>query len=297
MMLRNFSVPRLIALCAAGAVALASTPASAWEFAHGNRDNSGFANAVTAPAGKGSVSVPGLGKFAPGAGPVVALDGTVYVGTIEGKLVALHADGSPFWSRDITPGQSIVASPAISSDGSIYVIGVGIERENRPDARVASATLHHFNNTGAWLGQIAFPQHGEVGPAAFSPPNIWRSGGAEAIMIPAVYRNKVTGGYSVRLIAFSLTGQVLDDKVVKNITPQSFGGTGKPDWQVWSCVAWPLNASLWPHARARRPEIPGKGRRPRPASASLPSPAAEHPSSWCRTTTRTWSASPSPASN
>ena len=125
MMLRNFSVPRLIALCAAGVVALASTPASAWELAHGNRDNSGFANAVTAPAGKGSLSVLGLGKFAPGAGPVVALDGTVYVGTIEGELVALHADGSPFWSsRYLHPGQAIVASPVISSDGSVYVIGV-----------------------------------------------------------------------------------------------------------------------------------------------------------------------------
>jgi hypothetical protein len=216
----------------AAAIALAShfTAARAWEFAHGNRDNSGFANVVTAPAGKGSLSVPGLGKFAPGTGPVVAPDGTVYLGTIEGKLIALHADGSPFWSRDITPGQVIVASPAISSDGSIYVIGVGIERENRPDARVASATLHHFNNTGAWLGQIAFPQHGEIGPAALSPPNIWRSGSAEAIMVPALYRNKVTGGHSVRLIAFSLTGQVLDDKVVKNITPQSFGGSSKPTW-------------------------------------------------------------------
>jgi len=236
MMLQNFSVTRLIALCAAGAVALASTPASAWEFAHGNRDNSGFANVATAPAGKGSVSVPGLGKFAPGAGPVVANDGTVYVGTIEGKLIALHADGSPFWSRDITPGQNIVASPAISSDGSIYVIGVRIPRENAPDARVASATLHHFNNTGAWMNQIAFPQHGELGPVAFSPPNIWRSGSAEAIMVPALYRNKVTGGHSVRLIAFSLTGQVLDDEVVVNITPQTFGGSGRPSWVDASCL-------------------------------------------------------------
>jgi hypothetical protein len=213
-----------------------AAPAQAWQSAHGGRDNSGFAGVATAPAGKGSVSVPGLGKFAPGAGPVVALDGTVYLGTAEGRLIALHADGSPFWSRDITPGQSIVASPVISSDGSVYVIGVGIKQENRPDARVASATLHHFNSTGAWLNQIAFPQHGELGPAALGPPNIWRSGSAEAIMIPAVYRNKVTGGHAVRLIAFSLAGQVLDDKVVKNTTPESFGGSGRPSWVDLSCL-------------------------------------------------------------
>ena len=239
MVLQNFSVTRSI-LCAACATALtlAGAPASAWEFAHGDRDNSGFANVVTAPAGQGSVSVPGLGRFSPGAGPVVAPDGTVYLGTIEGTLIALHADGSPFWSRDISPGQSIVASPATSSDGSIYVIGVRTVRENGPDAPVttASSTLHHFNNTGGWINQIAFPAHGESGPAAFGPPNIWRSGSVEAIMVPALYRNNVTGGHSVRLIAFSLTGQVLDDKVVVNITPQVVGGSGRPGWVDASCL-------------------------------------------------------------
>jgi hypothetical protein len=235
MRLRALSIVRVFSCCMAAAIALAShmTPARAWDAAHGGRDNSGLAGVVTAPAGKGSLSVPGLGKFAPGAGPVVASDGTVYLGTVEGKLIALHADGSPFWSRDITRGQNIVASPLISSDGSIYVIGVKIPRENAPDARVPSATLHHFNNSGAWVNQIAFPQHGEVGPVAFSPPNLWRDASGEAIMVPAVYRNKVTGGYAVRLIAFSLTGQVLDDKVVKNITPQTVGGSNFP----MGCVA------------------------------------------------------------
>ena len=234
----SVAVGRSIGACIAIAIGLAASPAQAWEFAHGNRDNSGFANVVTAPAGKGSVSVPGLGRFSPGAGPVVAPDGTVYLGTTEGKLIALHADGKPFWSRDISPGQSIVASPAISSDGSIYVIGVQTVRDHRVDPPVTTvtSTLHHFNNTGAWLNQIAFPAHGESGPAAFGPPNIWRSGSAEAIMVPALYRNKVTGGHSVRLIAFSLTGQVLDDKVVINITPQTFGGSGRPSWVDASCL-------------------------------------------------------------
>ena len=97
----------MVHCCVAIAIALAcGNAAVAWESAHGDRDNSGFANVVTTPAGKGSVTVPGLGTFTPGAGPVIAPDGTVYLGTTQGKLIALHADGKPFWSRDITPGQT-----------------------------------------------------------------------------------------------------------------------------------------------------------------------------------------------
>lgn len=228
MVLRNFTVKRLLLWCAAGvaALALARAPASAWEFAHGDRDNSGFANVTTAPAGKGSVSVPGLGTIRPGAGPVIAPDGTVYLGTAEGKLIALQADGKPLWSRDITPGQSIVASPAIASDGSIYVIGVERIRDNRvkPPKETFTSTLHRFTSSGGWLAQIPFPDNGGTGPAALAPPNIWRSGGVEAIMVPAVYLSRF--GYATHLIAFSLTGQVLDDIVVKGIPLETLGGSG-----------------------------------------------------------------------
>jgi outer membrane protein assembly factor BamB len=84
-----------------------------WERAHADGANSGFAGVATAPAGRGSVSVPGLGTFAPGAGPVIAPDGTVYLGNEQGKLMSFKPDGTRGWSRDIAPGQSIVASPVI----------------------------------------------------------------------------------------------------------------------------------------------------------------------------------------
>jgi hypothetical protein len=207
--------------------------AQAWESAHGNRDNSGFANVATAPAGKGSVSVPGLGTFAPGAGPVVASDGTLYLGTVEGKLIALKADGSPFWSRDLAAGQSIQTSPAIASDGSIYVIGVRKVRKagaNAPEDMSVVATLHRFNNTGALLHQVEFPKRDNFGPAAFGSPNIWRSGNAEAIMVPAYHAHPI--GLTTRLIAFSSEGQVLDDKVVGSSAPDTVSGSG-PDYTCW----------------------------------------------------------------
>jgi hypothetical protein len=237
-MLSGVSPIARIALAVAIVFASHVPAVEAWEFAHGNRDNTGFTNVATAPAAGGSISVPGLGSFFPGVGPVVAPDGTVYVGTRRGKLIALRADGKPFWSREIPSGELIVASPAISSDGSIYVIGVKTTRDPsvKPPKVTMTSTLHRFNNTGAWLGQTPFPAHGEVGPAAFGPPNIWRLGGAEAIMVPAVYTG--IAGYSVRLIAFSLGGQVLDEKVVKNITPETVGGSGRSFWQNVSCLSF-----------------------------------------------------------
>jgi len=81
------------AMC--GAIVQTTTPAiGAWERFHGDAANRGFADVDTKPAAGGSVSVPGLGTFAAGAGPVIAPDGTVYLGTQEGKLIALHADGN-----------------------------------------------------------------------------------------------------------------------------------------------------------------------------------------------------------
>ena len=148
---------------------------------------------------------------------MIAPDGTVYLGTAQGKLIALHPDGKPFWSRDITPGQSIVASPAVASDGSIYVIGVERIRDNRvkPPKETFTSTLHRFTSTGGWLAQIPFPDHGGAGPAALAPPNIWRSGGVEAIMVashlPVPTRPQHA---SDRILA---RGRILDETTVQEL--------------------------------------------------------------------------------
>src|SRR5690242_13379585 len=74
----------------------ASLPAQAqsWPRPHADGANGSFLDVTTAPAKTAPITIPGLGTFAVGAGPVVAPDGTVYLGTREGKLVALHPDGS-----------------------------------------------------------------------------------------------------------------------------------------------------------------------------------------------------------
>jgi outer membrane protein assembly factor BamB len=229
-------------MAAAVTVLVATLPASAsWERFHGDAANSGFADVATAPAGRGSRSVPGLGHFAPGAGPVVAADGTVYLGTLEGKLIALHADGTPFWSRDITPGQAIVASPAVGTDGSVYVVGtkkttIRDHRVKPPKVRtVFESTLHKFTSSGGWVGQTPFPNHRGSGGITNAPPNIVRIGSLEAVLVPAVYRLP-PATLDRRLIAFSTDGAVLLDQRIRVEVPSVTGGAGSD----YPWVAFPL---------------------------------------------------------
>lgn len=100
-------------------------------------------------------------------------------------MTVLHPDGKPFWSRDIARGQTIVASPAIASDGSVYVIGVEEVRDNRvkPPVVTFTSTLYRFTGSGGALPPIPFPDHGQMGSLAVAPPTVGRFGGADAIVV------------------------------------------------------------------------------------------------------------------
>jgi uncharacterized repeat protein (TIGR02543 family) len=50
--------------------------------------------------------------------PAIGADGTIYVGSFDGKLWAINPDGSPKWS--LLTGGEVHSSPAIGADGSIY---------------------------------------------------------------------------------------------------------------------------------------------------------------------------------
>lgn len=59
------------------------------------------------------------GAFVGTASPVVAADGTIYVGNSAGTLFAVRADGSLAWQRAV--GGAIEGAPAIAADGAIWV--------------------------------------------------------------------------------------------------------------------------------------------------------------------------------
>jgi hypothetical protein len=207
----------------------------AWETAHANSANTGFARVDTAPAVTPKRIVQ-VGQVAPGANPVIAPDGTVYIGTMQGDLHALHADGTPYWKRQLNPEHgSIFAAPAVGADGSVYVISTKIVKFNDHQGNEthswvrSDSFLHKFTPGGGWLYYQPFPerysfsQYSVNRGATTAPPNIWRWNGTEAIMVPVVY--KATVGKELRLLAFSTSGGVLADQLVTAASsPQTTGG-------------------------------------------------------------------------
>jgi hypothetical protein len=189
--------------------------------------SNGFVDVVTRPAGSHSLSVPGLGTFAPGAGPAIGADGTVVLGSLEGRVTALHADGTPFWNRQL-PSEThhqILSSPAFGRDQSVYVVGAfnAVLRDHRSGAEpvpIHFASLYKFTaGGGAPVGNsTAFPEVrngpvvGMYGPKFTGPPSAWQFGADEAVMVPAVYPN--IGGEELHILAFSPAGGLMADVTV-----------------------------------------------------------------------------------
>ena len=222
-------------LALAGLLAIAA-PARAWERPHGDGANSGFVDVKTLPAKSTAAAIPNIGNFSTGAGPVVARDGTVYLGNEQGMVMAFHPDGKPYWSRNISPGESIVASPAIDSQGNVFVIGIKTKHEaHAPD--LTETSLHKFTASGGYVFKLPFPDHGEGTTTA--APNIWSYQGNEAVVVPITYSLPV--GYETRLMLFSTNGGLLSDTRVSVSIPTV---TGEDENGVVPCYIPPFFTCL-----------------------------------------------------
>ena len=150
---------RIISLAASTAAIVLSFAAIAaaqisWERAHANAMNDGFLDVSTAPAGRGSLSIPNIGRFANGVGPVAGTDGTVYIGNMAGKVFAFRANGTPAWSRELPHGHVISAAPVVTSDGSVFVVSGTTVHDHRggQDHTRRDLFLHRFTSGGGWSG-------------------------------------------------------------------------------------------------------------------------------------------------
>ena len=186
-------------------------PALGWEAAHGDRDNTGFTNIRTGVLGRGVTTVPKLGTFAPGSGPVTHETGTVVIGNEQGRLFAFTADGKLLWRRDLGSGFSIRTAAVLGkrSGGqtfSVYVLGFRTLTDHRvsPAVKRAEAKLFAFTETGQPLWSVLLPV--ETSNIRAAPPNIWQSGDTERVIVPLTYLDRPTNQYVTRLYAFAPEG-------------------------------------------------------------------------------------------
>ena len=103
------------------AVSSAAADGYGWLFPYFSGINSANQLTQTAPAGAGSTTVPNIGTFADGVGPVTAHDGTVYIGNQQGQVMAFTADGARLWTATVSGGEPIVASGMVWNLSLIHI--------------------------------------------------------------------------------------------------------------------------------------------------------------------------------
>jgi hypothetical protein len=232
----------LIVFCSQ--LATAAPAVGAWDHAHGDGGNSGFAKVDTAPAATPQQVVK-LGILAPGAGPVIGPSGMLYVGMIDGRLLAFQPNGTPAWNR-ILPARSL-ASPVVGADGSVYIASVRRAREPSGGGTRYDSTLHKFSGDGGVFWAVPLPAQpvnppkvpALAGwPAAVAPPSMWRSGSTEVVVMPVLY--SYPSSAELRVLAFSTqSGGVVGNALVASKTFEVTGtGPAAPDWTVdeWVCT-------------------------------------------------------------
>lgn len=212
------------ALLVAGILAVAAAPAASaqnWYFPHFSGGNNGFFFGVeTAPAGAGSITVPNIGTFANGAGPVIGPDGTLYLGNQQGQLMAFREDGARLWTVNLAGGERIVAS-AMVWNGDIYVVG-------QTDT---DAALYRFNPSGGQVYRAPFPPHrpGTIlttAPNITSTPVIGSNAQRALVVLPVAYKAAKAEIYETHVLLFFEDGQLSVDQKIDTVTPTTTGGFG-----------------------------------------------------------------------
>jgi outer membrane protein assembly factor BamB len=195
------------------AIAGAPGPAAAWNMVRGDAANTGLARVVTEPAANWPSAIQETGALGWDAGPVTADDGTVYLATLAGELHAFAHDGTPRWRLGFGTGLWAEASPAVSADGSIYVVVRRIDRDAAGESHVQM--LHKYSPTGLMLWRRQLPSR--LNPylkldqgSAHSAPKLWRHGDVEVVMLGVVHG--IRRAEAATMIAISgATGDLLQN--------------------------------------------------------------------------------------
>ena len=96
--------------------------------------------------------------------PVIGANGTIYIGTTEGRLVALNPNGTTLWSLLVNDRDFVLMStPAIGADGSIYIISANA-------FSTPTSTLHKVAASGTLVWNIQLDEATTSSPKIFHDP-------------------------------------------------------------------------------------------------------------------------------
>ncbi len=187
--------------------------------------NQGFMRVHTSVASKPKwlVHVGKIGYVSPVIGP----DGVIYVGLLNGELVAVDSDGNVKWRHAVTTAGNpdypgiITSSPAVGKDGNIYIIttvDVTIkDRRNEPSKmlQVRRSSLHSFTPAGNRRWSYRFPANTSVlGLDAYtaSSPKVWGDQNI-FIFVPAIYAGTTS---RIEILVIDQSGNLVNKTEVTN---------------------------------------------------------------------------------
>jgi outer membrane protein assembly factor BamB len=194
-------------LCGSLLLALAGCD-DGWMQFHGGASNSGFYLADTDFAFRPRWSAE-VGQVVYSS-PAVGEDGTIYVGNMDGELVAVAPDGTERWRR-LFPDSVILASPAVAPDGNIYVI---VNHEVDEDTIVSQ--LQKVEPDGDWAWTFTY-----TGGLTTSSPKVWQ-------FEQAVHILTQVEGVNTQLVIVDGSGDLVHEEVVAGCAQEIVGDGWSP---------------------------------------------------------------------
>ena len=169
-------------------------PLDQWNQFGANPAGSGFravrSTAATAPGWQ--LAIPGRPPSTGTSSPVLGPDGTIYLGTHGGLLVAVRPDGSIKWTTSVIDNPSTdVKTPAVAADGTVYCVCTERRRRQEPPRPGPRSFVVSVTADGRirWRVPIraAASEFGDVNGVIDGAPRIVSSAGKARILFTIDY--------------------------------------------------------------------------------------------------------------
>lgn len=173
--------------------------------------------------------------------PVVGPRGGVYVGNLDGDIIAVDPDGSERWRT--TTELRFLSSPAVAADGRVYALGTAEFPDAEPPDHTFRSVLVTLGPDGMVLDLNPLPEQGYTAGA----PKIWSSGERTYVFVHAYTRTTGATTKASALFIFDGDGQLRHQEDLGCVLPftstspitdalDSVWGVIKKLWQVYTNV-------------------------------------------------------------